>query len=154
VRAFLPRTDFGAGPAPIPWTADRIAAGLSLGPFRGAVPCARLHAKHVLREWGVSGDEADAIELVVSELVTNAVQATCMLRDPVPAPVRLRIVRDAAHVLVEVADAVAARPAAGRPEDDDVHGRGLMIVGAVSKEWGAYGIPGGGKVVWARLPAA
>jgi hypothetical protein len=150
----VPRAGSGAGPAPTHGTGDRIAAGLSLGPFLGAVPCARLHAKHVLREWGVTGDEADAIELVVSELVTNAVQATAMLRDPVPAPVRLRIVRDSAHVLVEVADAVAARPAAGHPEDCDVHGRGLMIVGAVSKEWGAYGISGGGKVVWARLAAA
>jgi hypothetical protein len=60
----LPGSPQGAGLASRP---ERIATGLSFGPLQGAVPCARLHAKHVLREWGVTGDPADTIELVVSD---------------------------------------------------------------------------------------
>ena len=48
---------------------------LELGALPTAVPCARLHARHVLREWGMSRLAQDG-ELLVSELVTNAVQAT------------------------------------------------------------------------------
>jgi anti-sigma regulatory factor (Ser/Thr protein kinase) len=117
------------------------------------VPCARLHAKHVLREWGITGDPAESVELAVSELVTNAIQASAALPDPVPAAVRLWLSRDVSHVLVEVGDAVAAPPAAERPEDPSEHGRGLMIVDAVSDERGTYELPAGGKVVWAKLAA-
>ena len=48
---------------------------LELGALPSAVPCARLHAKHVLWEWGLDA-LAEAIELVVSELITNGVQAS------------------------------------------------------------------------------
>ncbi len=48
---------------------------LELGALPTAVPCARLHARHVLREWGLNGLAPDS-ELLVSELVTNAVKAT------------------------------------------------------------------------------
>ncbi len=40
---------------------------LELGALPTAVPCARLHARHLLREWGLNGLAADA-ELLVSEL--------------------------------------------------------------------------------------
>ncbi len=44
-----------------------------LGALPSAVPCARLHARQVLWEWGLSKD-AETAELLLSELVTNAVQ--------------------------------------------------------------------------------
>ena len=44
---------------------------LELGALPTAVPCARLHARHLLWEWGLNGLAADT-ELLVSELVTNA----------------------------------------------------------------------------------
>src|ERR1039457_1668360 len=46
---------------------------LELGVMAGSVPCARLHAKHVLWEWGLA-EISDSVELLVSELVTNAVR--------------------------------------------------------------------------------
>src|SRR6516162_10509968 len=50
---------------------------LELGAYPGAVPCARLHTRAVLWEWGLGpGENA---ELVVSEIVTNAVQASRVL---------------------------------------------------------------------------
>src|SRR5690242_12541741 len=48
---------------------------LVLGALPGAVPCARLHTRLVLAEWGLK-PPAEAAELVVSELVTNAIRAS------------------------------------------------------------------------------
>lgn len=48
---------------------------LDLGAYPGAVPCARLHARAVLWEWGIARFSESA-ELVVDEIVTNAVQAS------------------------------------------------------------------------------
>ena len=48
---------------------------LELGALPTAVPCARLHARHLAWEWGLNGLAPDS-ELLVSELVTNAVKAT------------------------------------------------------------------------------
>lgn len=48
---------------------------LELGALPSAVPCARLHAKQVLWEWKLD-DLADPVELIVSELVTNGLQAS------------------------------------------------------------------------------
>ena len=48
---------------------------LELGALVSAVLCARLHARHVLREWGLAR-LGDSTELLVAELVTNAVQAS------------------------------------------------------------------------------
>ena len=59
---------------------------LELGALPTAVPCARLHARHVLREWRLNGPAQDS-ELLVSELVTNAVKGTAGRAE---AAVRLR----------------------------------------------------------------
>src|ERR1700680_3594376 len=48
---------------------------LELGALPGAVPCARLHAKLVLWEWGLDR-LVETSELLVSEIVTNAVRAS------------------------------------------------------------------------------
>src|ERR1700751_6216404 len=52
-----------------------LSTSLPLGALPGATPCARLHARAVLTEWGLA-DLAEAAELIVSELVTNAVRAS------------------------------------------------------------------------------
>ncbi len=49
---------------------------LELGALVSAVPCARLHARQVLWEWGVLGSLGESTELLVAELVTNAVKAS------------------------------------------------------------------------------
>jgi hypothetical protein len=48
---------------------------IEFGALPGAVPCARLHTRLVLREWGVTAS-SERVELAVSELVTNAVSAS------------------------------------------------------------------------------
>jgi len=71
---------------------------LELGALPTAVPCARLHARHVLWECGMNGLVPDA-ELLVSELMTNAVKATAGHDDQ--RAVRLRLSADGARVLIE-----------------------------------------------------
>jgi anti-sigma regulatory factor (Ser/Thr protein kinase) len=125
--------------------------GLELGPMLDAVPCARGHARNVLREWAIRADAADAVELVVSELVTNAVQAAQRLSAPIPLPVWLRLTDQAACVLVEVADGGPGAPLVHQPESDGDSGRGLVLVAAVSAGWGYYASDGIWKVVWATV---
>lgn len=68
----------GPDPAQVPEPAAprapniRAQTRLALAPRPGAVPCARLHAKQVLWEWGLA-ELGDAVELALAELVTNAV---------------------------------------------------------------------------------
>jgi anti-sigma regulatory factor (Ser/Thr protein kinase) len=123
---------------------------LELGALPGAVPSARLHARQVLWEWGLAG-LADSTELVVSELVTNAVRIS---REVTGAnSVRLWLLADAASVVVVVWDASPQPPVWIDAGDDAESGRGLLLVGALSTGWGYYHPPDsyGGKLVWARV---
>jgi len=72
---------------------------LELGALPGAVPSARLHARQVLWEWG-RAKLTDSAELVVTELLTNAVNASQW-----PQPVRLWLRSDRTRLLVLVWDA-------------------------------------------------
>jgi hypothetical protein len=75
-----PEPSSGVGPAfhldePAPYPRP-LRSYLELGALPTAVPCARLHARHLMWEWGLMRLTAD-IELAVSELVTNAVRTPC-----------------------------------------------------------------------------
>lgn len=119
---------------------------LELGALRGAVPCARLHARHVLWEWGLS-DLDEAVELVVSELVTNAIQASAGLSREVPGYdedshglpcVWLWLASDGRQLVVEVGDSSPRAPMQAQMEQDVEGGRGLLLVETVSRRWGYY----------------
>lgn len=124
---------------------------LELGAYDGAVPSARLHTRAVLREWRLDLllDEAESI---VAETIANAVQAT---RDAgLDTGVRLTLVADDEGVLVVVWDAVPLPPVTGSPDDDSEHGRGLLIVQALSSWVDCRRVSdsrGGGKLVRARI---
>lgn len=154
--------DSGVGPAsmkgPMMTTAVwPLQSSLELGALPEAVPSARLHAKLVTREWGLP-ELANTVELIVSELVTNSVQASAGLTgsryngrwQPGRPPVRLWLQSDGEHVLVQVWDASHELPVPQEADLDAEHGRGLSIVAAMSERYGAYSLEGGnGKVVWA-----
>ena len=130
---------------------------LPLGALPGATPCARLHARAVLTEWGLA-DLAEAAELIVSELVTNAVRASTgkdgrPKYDGASMPVVvLRMASDRVRLLIEVWDAIPGAPAAAHPGPEDEAGRGLMLVEAMCDRWRWQTVPNWpGKVVWAEL---
>ena len=129
---------------------------LELGALPTAVPCARLHVRHLLWEWGLSALAADT-ELLTSELVTNAVRATAGQRQ---AAIRLRLSSDHVRVFVEVWDADPQPPAPralgedGTPDPPEEGGRGLFLVAALSTRWDWYLTQEpSGKVVWCELRA-
>jgi anti-sigma regulatory factor (Ser/Thr protein kinase) len=122
---------------------------LELGALVSAVPCARLHARQVVWEWGL-GSLIESTELLVAELVTNAVKASHAATKAFP--VRLWLVSDSAQILVLVWDASPRPPVRTRASGDAESGRGLILVEAVSEQWGWYTREdSGGKFVWAAV---
>jgi anti-sigma regulatory factor (Ser/Thr protein kinase) len=131
---------------------------LAIAALPTATPCARLHARNLMHEWGLH-NLAGTIELVVSELVTNAAKAS-MDQDGRPrysadnglACIHLRLSTDRETALVEVWDESFRLPEPARPDLDDESGRGLMLVDALSAQWGwALPASGRGKIVWALV---
>ncbi|MFJ9327114.1 SpoIIE family protein phosphatase [Streptomyces sp. NPDC101230] len=99
---------------------------------------ARELATRQLSGWGL--DELSfATELVVSELVTNAVRYG-------GGPLRLRLIRDRT-LLCEVADTGHTSPHLRHSAEDDEGGRGLFIVAQLVQRWGTRYTPAG-KTIW------
>ena len=130
----------------------RLDSHLELAAFPGAVPRARHHARRVLACWGL-GALGEPAELVVSELVTNAIRA-CQAAGA-HRQVRLRLASDRARVLIEVQDGSPQPPVLADATAEDESGHGLYLVEAMSAAWDWYPHrASGGKVVWALMPAA
>ena len=127
---------------------------LLLGALPSAVPCARLHARQVLWEWGLS-KSAETAELLLSELVTNAVHGARAIVSDLPINVRLSANRD--RLLIEVWDSNVRPPVSrvaegGFPALDAESGRGLFLVETLSERWGWYPTrKPEGKVTWCEL---
>lgn len=124
---------------------------LELAPQASAVPRARKHVRQLLRDWNLT-DSGESAELVVSELLTNAVHATRAAE--VFAPVRLWVLSDKQSVLILVWDSSPQPPARIDAAGDAENGRGLLLVEAISTRWNWH-VPHhlGGKVVWAQIGA-
>jgi anti-sigma regulatory factor (Ser/Thr protein kinase) len=119
---------------------------LELAAFPTAVGCARLHARHVVLEWGLP-ELAETTELLVSELATNAVRASHALISPV---IRLGLASDHCCVLIRVWDGGDQMPVRQDASLDSECGRGLLLVESLSAGWGSYW-KDSGKVVWAMV---
>lgn len=138
--------DSGAGTACQYWP---LRTHLELGALPTAVPCARLHVRHVVREWGL-GDLSDTSELLASELVTNAVRASGQLRTPEQSVVQIWLISDQISVVIHVWDASSGIPVRQQAGPGDDGGRGLLLVEALAADWGCYPTTHG-KVVWAAI---
>lgn len=124
---------------------------LELGALPGAVPCARLHTRHILWEWRLN-ELRDAAELVVSELMTNAIGASYSSEKILP--VRLWLQADLARLLIMVWDSSEYPPLRPNINEDAEGGRGLVLVEAVCSRWDWYLTPPlTGKAVWALCEA-
>jgi serine phosphatase RsbU (regulator of sigma subunit)/anti-sigma regulatory factor (Ser/Thr protein kinase) len=114
----------------------------SLPPRLESAAEARAEAARQLRDWGYE-ELAFTTELIVSELVTNAVRHGS-------GQVGLRLILD--RVLVcEVSDASNTQPRLRRAGETDEGGRGLFIVAQCTTRWGCrYGAQG--KTIWTEQP--
>lgn len=101
---------------------------------------ARALVRGQLAEWGLAG-AAETAELLVGEVVANA------LRHTGGSPVRLRVVRAAGALLVEVSDDDHGMPVLLDAGPEDEGGRGMRIVSRLAGEWGTSR-SGRGKTVW------
>ncbi|WP_079085731.1 SpoIIE family protein phosphatase [Streptomyces dysideae] len=93
-----------------------------------------------LEKWGLS-ELGFAMELVLSELITNAIRYGC-------EPIHVRLIRDRT-LICEVADGSSTSPHLRYAATTDEGGRGLFLVSQMTERWGTRYTPEG-KVIWAE----
>ncbi|NJP45726.1 SpoIIE family protein phosphatase [Streptomyces sp. PRB2-1] len=99
----------------------------------------RRRASDQLSAWGLD-EAAFTMELVISELVTNAIRHGRQ-------PVRLRLIKDDASLFCEVSDGSNTAPHLRRARVLDEGGRGLLLVAQLTDRWGTRQTPVG-KIIW------
>ncbi|WP_030892319.1 SpoIIE family protein phosphatase [Streptomyces sp. NRRL F-5053] len=102
---------------------------------------ARRLARRALSRWGLE-ELTDSVELLVSEVVTNAVRYA-------ERPITLRLLRTDT-LRCEVGDDVPQLPRLRQARATDEGGRGLYLVNRLARRWGATRLSTG-KVVWFEL---
>lgn len=115
---------------------------------------ARRHTRAALRAWQLWPETTETAELLVSELVTNAINAAaCGPGQTARADIdyaericlTLRLLPG--RIIIEVFDNNPRPPVLADTGTDAENGRGLILIQALSKEWGHFFPPSGGKVV-------
>ena len=135
----------------------QLTSGMTLAAVPTAVRLARLFTRQRLSQWGLNQLISDA-ELVLSELVTNAVNATGTT-NPRPrwselhnlALITVRLVVTADSLVIEVWDRDPSPPVPKEAAEAEEAGRGLLIVGALCRRWNYFYPESGGKAVWGEL---
>jgi hypothetical protein len=128
-----------------PETEKRLWLGLS--PVDSAAASARRLVDRACAQWGLPALR-DTARLIVTELVSNAVRHGTVTAT---AAVEVTLARRAGAVYVSVRDRSRRLPRPGGPVPPTVEGgRGLLVVGLMSRAWGATPTSDG-KVVWASL---
>ncbi|MGW0971596.1 SpoIIE family protein phosphatase [Streptomyces sp. NPDC002516] len=106
-----------------------------------AVPRIRAEATRRLEAWGL-GEAAFTTELILSELVTNAIRYG-------GSPITLRLLHDRDSLICEVGDGTSTSPHLRRATLTDEGGRGLFLVAQMSRRWGTR-YTDRGKIIWAE----
>ncbi|MFD8072352.1 SpoIIE family protein phosphatase [Streptomyces sp. NPDC059718] len=120
-------------------TTDRFVAwDLPVDP--AVVSQARALAARQLAEWGLE-ELRTTTELVVSELVTNAIRHAS-------GPIRLRLIRQSVFIC-EVYDGSNTVPRLRHARTTDEGGRGLFLVAQLTRRWGTR-YTADGKLIWAE----
>ncbi|MFD7667525.1 ATP-binding protein [Streptomyces sp. NPDC059788] len=124
--------------------------------LESSVPQARHAVRDLLirRRVPVAEETVDALLLIVSELVTNAVQHAALLSPEITVEVTV----GAKRIRAAVEDDHPYRPKALQADEGDIGGRGLWLVKMLTAEAGGgcdvEHTASGGKAVWAELPLA
>jgi anti-sigma regulatory factor (Ser/Thr protein kinase) len=131
---------------PLWWTNVLVA---ELGAGLSAPSTVRRLARTALAEWRIAPDLIPDTELLRSELVSNAVQATAVL--PEVMPIGLRVLANAERLVIEAWDSHPGYPVRQPASDSTESGRGLQIVHDLSNRWGSRRVSARLKAVWAEL---
>jgi anti-sigma regulatory factor (Ser/Thr protein kinase) len=92
----------------------------------------------------VALEVVDTARLIVSELITNAVNASCSGTD-------LQLSCEGGSLRIAVDDDGDGLPTMRTAEQRDENGRGLAIIAALAANWGVVDYPNDGKQVWAEV---
>ncbi|MFG2767634.1 SpoIIE family protein phosphatase [Streptomyces rubiginosohelvolus] len=103
------------------------------------VATARSLVQRQLTVWGLE-ESAFVTELVVSELVTNAIRYA-------EGPIHMRVIRDHHALICEVSDATTTAPHLRYARSGDEGGRGLFLIAQLTRRWGTR-FSGRGKTIW------
>jgi anti-sigma regulatory factor (Ser/Thr protein kinase) len=125
-------------------------ATLELVPGLAAPRTARAFTGETLAAWDVRPPDVEAVQLVVSELVTNA-----LTHARESHAIMLQLLADDACVQVRVSDEGLNAPeqrSAPDPGSGIESGRGIWIVDAFTDHWGTEPGEHGGKTVWCEVP--
>ncbi|GFN00357.1 hypothetical protein Sfulv_51670 [Streptomyces fulvorobeus] len=109
-----------------------------------AVSAVRADVSRKLAEWGLT-EESFITELILSELVTNAIRHAA-------GPIRVRLIRDRA-LICEVSDHSSTAPHLRQAATTDEGGRGLFLVAQFADRWGTR-YTDDGKVIWTEQALA
>ncbi|NLU67784.1 SpoIIE family protein phosphatase [Streptomyces sp. HNM0574] len=112
-------------------------------PEPAAVAPLRAQVDRQLEQWGLA-EVAYTTELIISELVTNAIRYGT-------GPIRLRLLRERNSLICEVADSSSTSPHLRRATTTDEGGRGLFLVARFTQRWGTR-YTARGKVIWTEQP--
>jgi anti-sigma regulatory factor (Ser/Thr protein kinase) len=121
-----------------------VRTGLPAGTV--AVPVARRFTTETLTAWLVPPAQVEIAELVVSELVGNAVEHT-------GGPGSLHLSLRDGTLRITVTDVDPSEPTVWLPTPAEDRHRGMLIVSALTSRWGADRV-GAGKAVWAEFDLA
>lgn len=110
----------------------------------GSVGRARRWATETAVALGATADEASVVELLASEVVTNAVRHG----SPEGDVVVVRVLPHAEGVLVAVHDDGSGAPVVRDPAPEETGGRGMQLVDMLATTWGVQPRSDGGKCVW------
>lgn len=113
----------------------------------GSPAQARRLARARLTGWEVCADTCDTAALVITELVTNAIVHTASSR----VVCELHDHEDTVRIAVQDEGCAPGEPHPSPQRPDEEHGRGLLLVDALCRAWGAQEL-GPGLLVWAELP--
>jgi anti-sigma regulatory factor (Ser/Thr protein kinase) len=136
---------------------DRAREYLRLAALPSAVGSARRFTVHWVRQWGLA-PLADDVELVASELVTNAVTEVgtldepdgyVVLHDATPPVIMLQLRLTIRRLFCEVWDPSPNLPVPVQATAFDEGGRGLQMIASLASRWTCRPCPAGGKNVTA-----
>jgi anti-sigma regulatory factor (Ser/Thr protein kinase) len=131
------------------WTFGSV---VDLGVNPREVQRARRHARRLMHEHGLSCLSGDA-EILISELVTNAIEASRPRTET--SQLQLALLCDGAQMLIMVRDTSPEVPQPVQADAADDRGRGLLLVSQLCARWGwTYLRAETGKVVWAVTRSA
>ncbi|HKH25812.1 MAG TPA: ATP-binding protein [Acidimicrobiia bacterium] len=123
------------------------SANLELVPVVRAPRAARAFVAETLAAWDIQAEEVEALQLVVSELVTNAV-----LHAPKSRRIGVELFWDENGVRVNVSDESSNEPTRRGPDQSlPEEGRGVQLVDAIADRWGTERRGWDGKTVWCEV---